>query len=229
MKTLVLAVSLFMIAEHVSAQPGPVCDALTSARSQYGATMTTVEVGELLNRAVWGNPDWGLLGKRAGFNCPTPAGVSVSCDYLVHLPTLQGYDVLGDAGGASTVQCPTDGNDMTAAIKDGSRTFVAAVRPGGSDQPNTGTDVPPSVPPANLSAEINALIDLLAGLERKIDSVANQNERIFADLSNRLAIIAAQHEQQATAEKKTAIGTGDRVLQILTMLFGAASTVLHAK
>jgi hypothetical protein len=100
--------------------------------------------------------------------------------------------------------------------------------------PHLGVFVPNGiVKDPNVSNELDALVDLLAELERKLDELTNQNERIYADLVARINILSAQHENanahHASEENKSTIGMGDRVLQVLTMLFGAASTVVGAK
>lgn len=66
--------------------------------------ITKPRVGELLNLVAWKQraAGWGLLQKPSGNNCPTPQGVLVSCDILMHGPSGRIYDVLADSEGAAT-------------------------------------------------------------------------------------------------------------------------------
>jgi hypothetical protein len=95
----------------------------------------------------------------------------------------------------------------------------------GTPPPNPGTPPPP--PP---SQDLDVLIDLLATLERKIDALEGQNERIYEDLKRHFEIVFAQHQNanahHASEENKGRIGIGDRVLQTLAVLFAAAGTAV---
>src|SRR4051812_39983718 len=93
--------------------------------------MSRPQVGELLNRVAWEHraEGWGLLKKPGGNRCPSPQGFDISCDILVHAPTVTHFDVLIDAGGASTpwwnpvgpCTSPPSGCEMSR--------FLAPVRP----------------------------------------------------------------------------------------------------
>ena len=71
-------------------------ETLVKYRAAYGDKMTPAQKGELLNRVAWDFRDQGmaLLGKAGGSNVPTPDGHLISSDYLVHVPTQTGHDVL---------------------------------------------------------------------------------------------------------------------------------------
>jgi hypothetical protein len=77
---------------------------LERLRQEYPTPMTPAMHGELLNRVAWQHraEGWGLLRKNFGNRCPTPQGIEIACDILVHAPTVRHFDVLVDAGGAST-------------------------------------------------------------------------------------------------------------------------------
>lgn len=70
---------------------------LTVLRQRYPTPMTPQQIGELLTLTARSAPNWALLRKDAGNRCPSPMGVSISCDFLVFAPTGQGFDVLVDA------------------------------------------------------------------------------------------------------------------------------------
>lgn len=131
----ILACSLFLNIAHAETP----AEALARYRADYPTPMdTAAHVAELLNRVAWDFRDQGmkLLGKETGANCPLPNGVLISCDYLVHGPTLTGHDVFRDSGPGG----PTEPRDFTwgpgaeplaAAIASGARTLVEPLNPGG--------------------------------------------------------------------------------------------------
>lgn len=97
---------------------------LERIRLEYPTPMSPAQHGEYLNRVAWEHraDGWGLLQKSAGNRCPAPQGVDVACDILIHAPTVRHFDVLVDAGGASTpswqdkgpcVLGPTSGCEMS--------------------------------------------------------------------------------------------------------------------
>lgn len=118
-------------------------ETLVTARQQYPTPMATAaQVGELLNRVAWAYRAEGmkLLGKAAGANCPMPNGVPISCDYLVHGPTVTGHDVFIDAGpnGLTSPVPFTWGpgpEDLASAVQSGARTLVDPVLPDSANGP----------------------------------------------------------------------------------------------
>jgi len=101
--------------------------------------MSPAQLADLLNRVAWEHraEGWGLLRKDTGNKCPAPQNVFVSCDFLFHLPTLQGFDVLVASDSAATPawQGP---HDMSGDVS----RFVAPVGPAA-----------PATPPAGLGDE----------------------------------------------------------------------------
>lgn len=97
---------------------------LERIRPEYPTPMSQAQLGEYLNKVAWEHraEGWGLLRKTAGNRCPVPQGVEVACDILIHAPSIRHFDVITDAGGASTpswqdkgpcVLSPTSGCEMS--------------------------------------------------------------------------------------------------------------------
>ncbi len=111
--------------------PESLIDDVKLERAKYGTPMTKIEIGKLLNAVAWKNRSagWRLVGKTGGENCPSPSGAPISCDFLVHQPTVMGYDVL--RANEDTGEPIWDGPDshLPGLIQDGSRTFVMPVQP----------------------------------------------------------------------------------------------------
>jgi hypothetical protein len=92
--TFIIALWAFPVAAQTSLLP-----TVQKFRAQYPTPMSRPQLGDLLNRIAWEHraEGWGLLKKTGGSNCPAPQGVPVSCDILVHAPTIQHFDILSDA------------------------------------------------------------------------------------------------------------------------------------
>lgn len=88
-------------------------------------------LGKILNDVAWKNKDsgWVLLGKDGGHRCKTPSGKTVSCDYLVHQPTMYGYDVLRDAEGDAEAIWDGPDTSIGSQVNSGSRTLVTPTAP----------------------------------------------------------------------------------------------------
>lgn len=95
MKRMVLTLCACLWVNGVSAQTS-LLPTLQSVRPRFPTPMSPAQLGEFLNTVAWQHraDGWGLLRKDGGNNCPSPATVLVSCDFLVHAPTATGFDVL---------------------------------------------------------------------------------------------------------------------------------------
>jgi len=100
---IVLAAAL-LFAGGRPAMAQPPLDVLTATRAAYPTPMSKAQLSDFLNRVAAQLPGWGMLRKDGGNNCPTPyAGVSISCDWLVHIPSRWGWDVLADSENSARV------------------------------------------------------------------------------------------------------------------------------
>lgn len=112
-------------------EPASLLADLQAERSKYGTPMTPAQLGQVLNAVAWKNKDagWVLLGKASGNNCPSPSGTLISCDFLVHQPTLLGYDVFVASEGAATPTWSGPDTSIASQVANGARTLVAPVQP----------------------------------------------------------------------------------------------------
>jgi len=166
--------------------PALICT-LKSLRPNYPTRMTEVQFGELLNTAVWKHRAEGfaLLGKAGGNNCPTPAGVDISCDFIIKQVNgvWRGWDVLSDAGDGglgNVTGLSGTGEDMTDAINSGARSVVQATGDGPVDPPG-GTPGPPGPQgpkgdkgDSGDSADTGALTGRLNTLEAELEALKNR-------------------------------------------------------
>lgn len=145
---------------------------LNALRGEYPAQMSPAQVGELLDRAAGSADGWGLLAKPGGTNCPGPGGVTISCDILLHNPSLRYFDVLVDSDGAAQ---PIWGAGEPCDVTDGICTgFVA---------PSAVIPIPGTPVPTPGTPELDALRERVTILEGKVELLA--------------AALASGHQQHA--------------------------------
>ena len=126
--------------------PGPSCPNLPATEPEpaslkaqvqaeidkYTLPTTPEQQGVIMNTVAWNNKDsgWVLLGKAGGNNCPSPAGIDISCDYLVHQPTMYGYDIFSSEGSIK-MKASWGGpdNGIECMVSKGSRSLVQPVQP----------------------------------------------------------------------------------------------------
>lgn len=109
----------------ISYSQGNLKPTLEKYRKEYKSPLTKEQLGIILNKTAWEHrkDGWALLGKKTGSNCLSPDKVLISCDFLLHISTLNGYDVFIDAEGKAT---PTwnGPHNMINSIMNGSRSIV---------------------------------------------------------------------------------------------------------
>ncbi|MEK7227527.1 MAG: hypothetical protein AAB641_01385 [Patescibacteria group bacterium] len=108
-------------------QPASLFADVEAEFGKYPVPQSSADRGKMLNAIAWKNKDagWVLLGKAGGTNCPSPSGAPVSCDFLVHKPTMLGYDVFTDTSATWIGPDASIGNH----VKQGGRTLVDPVAP----------------------------------------------------------------------------------------------------
>ena len=181
-------------------------ETLREVRKAYPAAgpVTPVQIGEMLNFVAWTHraEGWRLLGKKDGNTCPMPDGTPISCDYLVHSATLEGFDVFVDAGGATTVHW-SGPEPLSQMIASGRRTVVMPVVPtSGTPVPNPGNVHDPGDVHDVVNFDPQPLLNAIAALQAKLTLLERQlavldsriaNGELFAD---RLGQSFLQHKMQ---------------------------------
>lgn len=158
---LVVLLVILLLASSARAQAFPDRQSvLNEERARFGPTVTKEQIGLVMARTAWRLrvEGFGLLRKDGGNVCAIPnSAVTVSCDWLVHLPSGTGCDVLGaaDDGGPATPRwCAGEPFDTSR--------FLAPVDPG-------DVVTPPVDPPAdNLAAILLRVETRLAALEAAV-------------------------------------------------------------
>lgn len=187
---LVLALAISCLPSAARAQENLIPD-LTRVRATYPAkNLTPEQLGQFLNEVAWlkQQDGWGLLAKPDGNNCPTPAGVKVSCDYLMHKRTGQGFDVLSDSEGAAAVRWNSGGSFPADR-------WVAPVHPG-TEHPTPVDPGGPPPPPAEAVPTIQQLqqqqILFLVRISQAIEQQAAQEAVYTAQLEQVIRTLQAE-------------------------------------
>lgn len=207
---LLFTLAVIVTAAPVMAQTTPF-ETLALYRQQYPVVMSDAQLAELLNRVAWVYRAEGmkLLGKAGGRNCPLPSGLRISCDYLVHSPSLSGHDVFTDNG---TADIPPTRNgvlvgftwgpgpeDLSGAIADHSRTLVDPERPDDSTTPvptPTPTPTPGPAPPPAANQTLSEILQHAITIEQVVADLQARNARIEGMVIN--------HESQEAIERAKA-------------------------
>lgn len=184
-------------------------ETLVALRAHYGAFPSPADKGELLNRLAWTYRATGmaLLGKPAGNNVPTPSGALVSSDFLVHVPSQTGHDVLTGNDQRDAIPVAFEWGPGPEPLADllasGARTIVLPTDPG-------GVVVGPGPSPAPGGTDFALLeprvVRLEALLEEMVKQIRLQNElqgmqgRDLAALLDRVTTLEAK--APAPAPKK---------------------------
>lgn len=175
---------LLALASPVAAQQNLLGD-VQAERAKYPTPMTPTQIGQMLNAVAFKHrfEGWGLLEKGAGNSCPL-AGRFISCDILVHAPSVTHWDVLSDSEGAATPQFNSSGPCVLSPSSGCSMDhFLAPVDPGGGSPVPVPTPTPVPVPVPTLD---------LSGLYSRIDWSDANNERRYQDLKAEAAAAAAR-------------------------------------
>ena len=150
---------------------------LVDARATYPGELDQRQAGELLNRVAWAlrGEGFGLLRKDGGNRCPVAGlSVAVACDWLVHMPSGTGCDVLG-SGPDENAPGPSTPTWCSGEPFDRSR-FVAPVEPGGGPPP------PPPPGGSDLAPVLERLDKMIALLETLKADQSAQTEALRAAL-----------------------------------------------
>lgn len=161
-------------------------------RAEYPPKMTPAQVGKLLNRVAWEHraEGWGLLKKTGGTRCPAPQGGDISCDILIHAPSVRHFDALADTENVATpvwrdvgpcVLGPSSGCAMA--------NYLAPVQPAGEPVP-VPVPTPAPAPPVDLGplyAQVKALTQTVEALrmwaDERVAALHERQQALGAELS----------------------------------------------
>jgi hypothetical protein len=124
-----------------------------------------------------------LLRKLAGNNCPA-LGTLVSCDYIIHAQSGQGFDVLQDQEGQA-IPTWNQGDRFTPAD------YVWVVGPPVTPAP---TPYPTPTPGPPVATDLGPILDLMAGLERQMATLRVENHQDHEATRGQIAALRQQVE-----------------------------------
>src|SRR5436190_1561525 len=116
LKRCVYLLFVLLLAAPVAAQNNLLAD-LQAERAKYpDGPIPAATIAKILNAVAWAHraEGWGMLQKGSGNSCPI-AGMFVSCDILIHKPSVTHWDVLNNAEGDGTGTAAADANSESVA------------------------------------------------------------------------------------------------------------------
>lgn len=159
---------------------------LVQLRSALPDFPTPAQKGAMLNQVAFEFQSEGmaLLGKEGGNNCPTPGGQLISTDYLVHVPSQTGHDVLTGHNEQDAIPVEFEWGpgpeDLSEKFRTGERTIV---------MPEKVIDVPifaPTTPAPTggvTAADLATLkAEILAAVHVEFEQDRERFERVRRDL-----------------------------------------------
>ena len=165
---------------------------LEQLRPGYPTPMSTTDVGDLLNATACEHEaqGWRLLGKDFGNRCPVPGGQDISCDFLLHAPTSQGWDVFIDVDGPGTPAW-LGPHDLAAMLASNARTAVMPL-----------CAVEPPTPPGPTENELahDAIVDLMGDIQASQVETHAYLVSLQQYIGEQVEIVRAEHQAAAMHE-----------------------------
>ncbi len=196
MKRLFAFIVALLLAAPVWAQAPNLLGDVQAERAKYPAQMNPSQVAAMLNAVAWTHRSegFGLLRKGAGNSCPI-AGTYISCDILIHAPSIHHFDVLQDSENSARPQWNDVGlcilSDSSGCAMDH---FLPPTDPGGTGIPPV---IPPVIPPG-VSPPGPVLTDL-SGVYLRFDDLRSRSESLYAQMERVYADLVA-HDGQRQAQ-----------------------------
>jgi len=204
-KRYVCLLFVLLLAAPVAAQNNLLPD-LQAERAKYpDGPIPAATIAKILNAVAWAHraEGWGMLQKGSGNSCPI-AGKFVSCDILIHKPSVTHWDVLNNAEGDGTGTAAAQFNLVGPCVLGPASgcamsNFLDPVDPGGMvPAPAPG---PASVPPPDLGPRVTMLEKQVQGLTGEIRSLRDQAAVLAATVTATTAATDVNTENVARIDK----------------------------
>lgn len=179
-----LAVSVSASAPPQTALPNHLRD-LQALRAEYPALITQAQAGELLGRLAFRlkAEGFGLLKKTGGNRCPVSGlSVTVSCDWIVHLPSGRGCDVLG-SGPDDQAPGPSTPTWCAGEPFDTAQFVPVTADPGGRTSPPAPAPDDPRI--AELQRQLAAAADARDRALRRVGELEEERDQLKAQIADK--------------------------------------------
>src|SRR5262245_6217458 len=190
-------------AASVAAQNNLLPD-LQAERAKYpDGPIPAATIAKILNAVAWAHraEGWGMLRKASGNSCPL-AGTFVSCDILIHKPSVTHWDVLNNAEGDGTGTAAAQFNLVGPCVLGPASgcamsNFLDPVDPAG----NVPAPGPPSAPPPDLRPRVTMLEKQVQSLTGEIRSLRDQAAVLTATVTATTTATDANTQSVARIDK----------------------------
>src|SRR5262245_3975193 len=202
-KRYVCPLLVLLLAAPVAAQNNLLPD-LQAERAKYpDGPIPAVTIAKILNAVAWAHraEGWGMLKKGSGNSCPI-AGTFVSCDILIHKPSVTHWDVLnnaeGDGTGTAAVQFNLVGPCVVGLASGCAMShFLDPVDPSGT----TSVPGPRPAPPPDLGPRVTMLEQQVESLTGEIRALRNHSAALRELVTAATAATDANKESVARIDK----------------------------
>src|SRR5262245_55840501 len=203
LKRCVYFLCVLLLAAPVAAQNNLLTD-LQAERAKYpDGPIPAATIAKILNAVAWAHraEGWGMLQKGSGNSCPI-AGTYVSCDILIHKPSVTHWDVLNNAEGDGTGTAAAQFNlvgpcVLGPASRCAMSNFLDPIDPGGT-APAPG---PPATPPPDLGPRVTMLEKQVQSLTGEIRALRGQVAALTLTVTAATAGTDANTESVARIDK----------------------------
>ena len=205
LKRCVCLLVVLLAAAPVAAQNNLLPD-LQAERAKYpDGPIPAATIAKILNAVAWAHraEGWGMLQKGSGNSCPI-AGRFVSCDILIHKPSVTHWDVLNNAEGDGTGTAAAQFNLVGPCVVGPAsgcamRNFLDPVDPGGA-VPAPAPE-PPATPPQDFGPRVTLLEQQVQSLTGEIRALRDQAGALSLSVAATTAATDANTDSVARIDK----------------------------
>ncbi len=196
---------VLLLAAPVAAQNNLLPE-LQAERAKYpDGPIPAATIAKILNAVAWAHraEGWGMLQKGSGNSCPI-AGTFVSCDILIHKPSVTHWDVLNNAEGDGTGTAAAQFNLVGPCVLGPASgcamsRFLDPVDPAGAAPPAASELTAP--PPPDFGPRVTILEQEVERLTGEVRSLRDHAAALTATVTATTAATDANAENVARIDR----------------------------
>jgi hypothetical protein len=203
LKRCVYLLFVLLLAAPVAAQNNLLADVQAERAKYPEGPIPAATIAKILNAVAWAHraEGWGMLEKGSGNSCPI-AGTFVSCDILIHKPSVTHWDVLNNAEGDGTGTAAAQFNLVGPCVLGPASgcamsRFLEPVDPGWT----APAPVSSATTPPDLNPRVTMLEQQVQSLTGEIRSLRDQATSLTATVTAATAATEAVTEGVARIDK----------------------------
>jgi hypothetical protein len=198
---------VLLLAAPVAAQNDLLPDVQAERAKYPDGPIPADTIAKILNAVAWAHraEGWGMLEKVSGNSCPI-AGTFVSCDILIHKPSVTHWDVLnnaeGDGSGTAAAQFNLVGPCVPGPASGCAMShFLDPLDPGDTVPTTAPEPGPPATAAPDFGPRVTMLEQQVQSLTGEIRSLRDQAAALTATVTATTAATDANTESVARIDK----------------------------